>query len=274
MLRWVRAFAVCLLFATAGGALASEVKPYAREDMASDAVRLTETLRIEAGKIGAQTAGKTPDDLRKAASAAALAGKFDAAQKLAAAAVAAAPKDPANWLAYAGVAIRADDAKADGRWELVTRGATAAYAAYQHSATPDAQALALAALGDLLARHEAWRARARRPERPRSTGATMSTCARSTRPCARSTASASSTTRSTTKSSVAARLLQFLRSAARARRISRPMSRCPARRTRRSPTEDQQLCVEGLKHGERYAIVLRQGLPSAVGEVAAEVGRL
>ena len=30
--------------------------------------------------------------------------------------------------------------------------------------------------------------------------------------------------------------------------------------------EDQQLCVEGLKHGERYAIVVRQGLPSTVGE--------
>src|SRR6202030_3043341 len=30
--------------------------------------------------------------------------------------------------------------------------------------------------------------------------------------------------------------------------------------------EDQQICVEGLKHGEKYAIVLRQGLPSAVGE--------
>ena len=30
--------------------------------------------------------------------------------------------------------------------------------------------------------------------------------------------------------------------------------------------EDQQLCVEGLKHGERYAVVLRAGLPSNVGE--------
>ena len=30
--------------------------------------------------------------------------------------------------------------------------------------------------------------------------------------------------------------------------------------------EDCQLCVDGLKHGERYAFVLRQGLPSAVGE--------
>jgi uncharacterized protein YfaS (alpha-2-macroglobulin family) len=31
-------------------------------------------------------------------------------------------------------------------------------------------------------------------------------------------------------------------------------------------TEAQQLCVEGLKHGERYKIVLRQGLPSSTGE--------
>ena len=31
-------------------------------------------------------------------------------------------------------------------------------------------------------------------------------------------------------------------------------------------TESSQLCVDGLKHGERYAFVLRQGLPSSVGE--------
>jgi uncharacterized protein YfaS (alpha-2-macroglobulin family) len=30
--------------------------------------------------------------------------------------------------------------------------------------------------------------------------------------------------------------------------------------------ENTQLCVEGLKHGERYAFVIRQGLPSSVGE--------
>jgi len=30
--------------------------------------------------------------------------------------------------------------------------------------------------------------------------------------------------------------------------------------------DDQQICVEGLRHGERYAVRLRQGLPSAIGE--------
>jgi len=115
MLGALRLIAALLIMLAAGAVLASDAKPYAREDMASDAVRLTETLRIEAGRIGAETAGKTPNDLRKAANAAAVAGSFDAAQQLAAAAIAAAPKDPANWLAYAGVAIWADDAKADGR---------------------------------------------------------------------------------------------------------------------------------------------------------------
>ena len=62
-----------------------------------------------------------------------------------------------NWLAFANVAIKADDAQANGRYELVTQGATAAYAAYQHAATPDAQAGALALLGDLIGRHEQWR---------------------------------------------------------------------------------------------------------------------
>src|SRR5208282_5096706 len=31
-------------------------------------------------------------------------------------------------------------------------------------------------------------------------------------------------------------------------------------------SEDRQICVEGLKHGQRYSIALRQGLPSNVGE--------
>ena len=157
MLHFLRSIAFLAILMTAGAAFAADVKPFAREDMASDAAHLTENLRAEASTIGALTRDKTPEDLRKAAVAAAVAGKFGPAQKLAAAAIAAAPKDPANWLAYAVAAIKADDAKANDRYEFVSRGATAAYAAYQHSATPEAQALALAVLGDLLARHEQWR---------------------------------------------------------------------------------------------------------------------
>ena len=55
------AFALLLIAKSAG---ATEIKPFAREDMASDAVRVTETLRIATAAIGAQVKGKTPDQLR------------------------------------------------------------------------------------------------------------------------------------------------------------------------------------------------------------------
>src|SRR5271154_5363963 len=151
MLQALRSLAVLLLL-VATNAGAAEIKPFAREDMASDAVRLTEALRIATASIGAEVKDKTADQLRKGAAAAVAKADFGAAEKLAGAAITAAPKDPADWLAYADVAIKADDAKADNRYDLVTRGATAAYGAYLRSTTPEAQAAALALLADLLAR--------------------------------------------------------------------------------------------------------------------------
>ena len=50
MLRLALAF---LLFAATLGAYAAEIHPFAREDLASDAVRLAEDLRKETIKIGA-----------------------------------------------------------------------------------------------------------------------------------------------------------------------------------------------------------------------------
>jgi uncharacterized protein YfaS (alpha-2-macroglobulin family) len=264
MLRTIRSFAALLLLLLAGAALAADVKPYAREDMASDAVRLAETLKGEASKIGAQAAGKTPEDLRKAAAAATAAGKFDVASRIAAAAVTAAPKDPANWLAFAIVAIKADDAQADGRYDLVTQGATAAYAAYQHSATPDAQAQSLAVLGALLARHENWRG---------ALDALNASLDRRDNIDVRKTYEAM-------REEHGFRILDYkVDNESTNPRVCFNFSEQLARKTDFSPyvavsgasntaisTEDQQICVEGLKHGERYAIVLRQGLPSAVGE--------
>ena len=81
MLRAIRLFALALLV-IATGAGAADIKPFVREDMASDAVRLTETLRIATAAIGAQVKGKAPDQLRKEAAAASAAANFDAAEKL------------------------------------------------------------------------------------------------------------------------------------------------------------------------------------------------
>src|ERR1700733_13702234 len=135
---------VLLVILFSAAASAAETKPFAREDMASDAVRLTETLRVATAAIGAQVKGKTPQQLLTEAARAVAGGDFAAAEKLAGAAITAAPKDPANWLSYSGFAAAADDAQADDRYDLVTQGATAAYAAYQRSTTPETLAAALA----------------------------------------------------------------------------------------------------------------------------------
>jgi uncharacterized protein YfaS (alpha-2-macroglobulin family) len=263
MLLVPRLLSLCLML-LAGAAGAADIKPFASEDMASDAIRLTETLRAEAVSIGAQAKGKTPEDLRKAAAAASAAAKFDDAAKLAGAAVTAAPKDPANWLAFATVAIKADDAQANDRYELVTQGASAAYAAYQHAAAPEAQAGALALLGDLLARHEQWRP---------ALDALKASLDRRDSIDVRKIYEAM-------RAEHGFRILDYkVDNESTSPRVCFNFSDPLARKTDFSPyvavsgaletaisNEDQQLCVEGLKHGERYAIVLRQGLPSAVGE--------
>ncbi len=100
MLYALRSLAVFLIL-LAGSATAAETKPFAREDMASDAVRLTETLRVATASIGAQVKGKTPQQLLAEAARAVAGSNFGDAEKLAGAAITAAPKDPTNWLAYA-----------------------------------------------------------------------------------------------------------------------------------------------------------------------------
>ena len=157
MLRAVRNFLALALLVAAGAALAAEIKPYVREDLASDVVRLTETLRKETAQIGAKIKGKSVEQLRKDAAAAIAPDNFKDASALLGAAISLAPKDAASWLALARLAAQADDAQANGRYDLVQRGQTAAYAAYQRAKGAAEQAEALALLGNLFARQEMWR---------------------------------------------------------------------------------------------------------------------
>ncbi|HVP99424.1 MAG TPA: MG2 domain-containing protein, partial [Roseiarcus sp.] len=264
MLHLMRSLAFLFALLSAGAALSAETKPFARDDMASDAVRLMETMRADAAKAGPQGRDKTPEALRNAALATAAAAKFADAEKLAAAAIVAAPKDAANWLALATIAQEADEAQASGRYDFVAQGATAAYAAYQRSTTRQAQAEALALLSDLLARHEAWRA---------ALDALKASLERRENPDLRKTYDEM-------RAEHGFRILDYkVDNESASPRICFNFSDDLARKTDFSPyvaisgaanaavsNEDRQICVEGLKHGERYAIVLRQGLPSAVGE--------
>ena len=67
-------------------------------------------------------------------------------------------------------------------------------------------------------------------------------------------------------SGIAPCLLPVLRSPRRWQGRFHTLRRRIGRATAAVTAEASQLCVDGLKHSERYAVVLRQGLPSAVGE--------
>ena len=260
----LRRLLILLLFVFAGGVYAADIKPYLREDIASDVVRLTETLHKETVQIGAKLKGRTPEQLRKDAAAAVSAANFKDASAWLGAAVAANPKDEAAWLALAKLGAQADDAQADGRYDMVSRAQSAAYAAYQRANGASAQAEALALLGNLFARHETWRP---------AIDAYRASLDRRDDVDARAAYE-------DLREKHGFRIIDYkVDNESASPRVCFNFSESLARKTDFAPyvavagasnsaisSEDQQICVEGLKHGERYAIVIREGLPSTVGE--------
>jgi uncharacterized protein YfaS (alpha-2-macroglobulin family) len=253
-----------VLMLVAGAACAAQGAPYVREDLASDVVRLTETLHKETTQIGATLKGRSGEQLRKDAAAAVASSDFKRASALLGAAISANPKDYGAWLALAKLGVQADEAQVDGRYDLVTRGQTAAYAAYQHASAAPAQAEALAVLGDLFARHEMWR--------PALDAYHASLDRRDNEDTRK--------IYEDVREKHGFRILDYkVDNESSAPRVCFNFSEPLARKTDFAPyvavagasnsaisSEDQQICVEGLKHGERYAIVIREGLPSAIGE--------
>jgi uncharacterized protein YfaS (alpha-2-macroglobulin family) len=260
----LRRWLAVLFIAVAGTAWAADIKPYVREDIASDVVRLTETLRKETAQIGAKFKGKSADQLRKDAAAAIADKRFKDASPLLGAAVSANPKDGGAWLALAKLGEQADDAQADGRYDMLSRGQTAAYAAFQRASGAAAQAEALAVLGDLFAREESWR--------PALDAYRASLDRRDDEDTRK--------VYEDLREKHGFRILDYkVDNESASPRVCFNFSEPLARKTDFAPyvavagaanaalsSEEQQICVEGLQHGERYAIVVRQGLPSAVGE--------
>jgi alpha-2-macroglobulin len=256
---------VALVLVSLGAAAdAADVKPFVRDFLASDAVRLAEKVRKEANPPAAWLKGRTPEQLRKDALDFAGQSDFKQAGLRADAAIAGNPKDAANWLVLAKVAVQADEAKANERYTLIEDGSIAAYAGYQLLKAPPAQADALALLGDLLARREMWRPSldSYRASLERRDNIDV----RKTYEDLREKHGFRITDYKVDNDSAAPRVcFQFSEPLARKTDFAPYVAVSGATNAALS-SEDQQICVEGLKHGERYAIVLREGLPSNVGE--------
>ena len=244
-------------------AAAPFARSFVRTDLASASVRLEAALKAEAG--GAlRPAGQS----RAAGQALLAADKPDEAVAPLAAAVAADPADPRNWQAYARGAAAAlgalEDNDYQGRARLRGRVTAAAYRAYERAGTAADAAAALAALGAAEAEQESWR--------PALDAYAASLALADAGPVRAAY--------ETLRAEHGFRILDYkVDSDAAAPRACFTFSEAIKPKTDYAPFvavsgssaaavtgEGSQVCVDGLKHGGRYAIVLRQGLPSAVGE--------
>ena len=237
-------------------------KSYVRDDLTSDAIRLEEQLKKDAGSLAGT---RSVDDLKRDAAGLSQRNNQRAALRPLAAAITASPKDPSLWLLYARAAFAAGQANSNDAYMLYEAASAAGYVAYQRATARNDEASALFFLGDLYATRQYWRQslNAYRAGLERNDNANV----RRTYEALRQERGFRIVDYKVDSDSASPRVcIQFSDPLARGKVDFAPYVAVSGAANAAISTEDQQLCVEGLKHGEKYAIVVRQGLPSAVGE--------
>ena len=235
-------------------------KAYTNPDLDQAAITLEEQIKQDAG-----TVSKTPQVLRREADAAFQKKDARNGMLLLGQLVAAAPHDADAWLrlARAVLQIRARDPNEQAT--LYERATTAAYIAYTRATQPAAEADGLAVLGQAFAARKEWRPALDTMRLALTLRETAELRGRYER----------------LRVEHGFRMLDYSvdSDAVSPRACFHFSEALPEKRTDFSPfvsvagqdkpaisVSDKQLCVDGLKHGERYAITLRAGLPSTVHE--------
>jgi uncharacterized protein YfaS (alpha-2-macroglobulin family) len=249
--------AVVLVLASPAGAAE---KSFQRDDLADGAIRLEAQIRKDAGQVG-----KPADQLRRDAEAALARNDSRTALTVLGQLVTVAPDVASNWLRLSRAILQVRGSDNRERTTLLERGAAAAYIAYQRAGTPAEEADALVLLGRAYADRQVWR--------PALDALRLSLELRE--------AADVRARYETLRSDHGFRLLDYSVDAdtASPRACFQFSESLPGPRTDLSPfvavagldkpaiaVDDRQLCVEGLKHGERYAVTIRPGLPSTVKE--------
>lgn len=246
-----------LLSATA--ALAQ--KAYKNDDLASDGIRLEEQVRKSGG--GGQT--RPIDQVRRDAAQFLQRGDALSALHTVATGLTAAPQDGGLWLLYARTAAAAAQLPNADTYTLGNAALAAAYLSYERAGRPADAAAALAYLGEIYAGREMWRP---------SLDAYRASLDRFDNPAVHTTYDSERAAHGfrivdykVDSDSASPRVcFQFSDPLAAGKADFAPFVTVSGSANAAISTEDQQLCVEGLEHGQRYTIVLREGLPSAVGE--------
>jgi hypothetical protein len=239
-------------------------KAFKRTDLDQAAIKLEAQIKSDAGAVT-----KLAATLRRDADAAFLKNDFRTGMTVLGQLVSVAPTDAASWLRLARAVLKIRPRDDNERALLLDRASTAAYIAYNRAGDRNLEADSLTTLGRALSDRKEWR--------PALDAMRLALDLRETAELR------GQYERLRTEHGF--RMLDYSvdSDAISPRACFQFSEELPGRRTDFSPfvavagqdkpaisVNDKQLCVEGLKHGERYQITLRAGLPSTVKETLAK----
>ena len=264
MLTLVRAGLAAALLAVALIPAHAADKAFINKDLSDAAIKLEAQIKSDAGAVTKPAAA-----LRRDADAAFQKSDFRTGMTVLGQAVTAEPADAATWLRLARTVLQIRPRDEKERALLLDRASSAAYIAYQRAGDRNLEADSLAVLGRALADRKEWRPsldalrlsldlretadlrgqyeRLRLEHGFRYLDYSVDTDSASPRAC-----------------------FQFSESLPGKRTDFSPFVAVASVDRPAISVNDKQLCVEGLKHGERYTITLRAGLPSVVRETLAK----
>src|SRR5712672_2155547 len=259
MIGLVRAAAFCATLALGLVSAEAADKAFKRDDLADSAIKLEAQIKSEAGPVA-----KSGASLRTDADAAFKRADFRTGLQILGQIAATTPDDSANWLRLARTIFQIRPANSSEQTFLFERASTAAYIAYQRAANPSDEADALAVLGRAMSERRLWR--------PALDSLRLSLDLREVADVRGQYEKM--------RDEYGFRLLDYtVDSDSASPRACFQFSEDLAKRTDFAPfralagsdkpalsAEGKQLCVDGLKHGERYNVNLRAGLPSTVKE--------
>ena len=255
---------LCLSLMLSLSVAAFAQKAFQRDDLADAAIKLEAQIKAESGQITRNAA-----TLRRDADAAFQRSDFRTGLQLLGQLAVVAPEDSANWLRLAKAVLQIRPTTERERTTLLERASTAAYLAYQRSRSAPEEAESLQIISRGYADRQLWR--------PALDALRISLDLREVAELRQQY--------ERMREDHGFRLLDYSVDAdAASPRVCFQFSEdLPGRRTDLSPfvavggqdrpalsVDARQICVEGLKHGERYNIMLRAGIPSIVRETLAK----